>query len=93
LESGIGRLLIGNDKPVTYPIEPTDAWLPPTRYEREQLARDLALWTSRLQRDIFADQPDYSHFPDADRETRTREIEGVLRIQDLIIKHLQNGGM
>ena len=92
-ESGIGRLLIGSDKPVIYPIKPTDAWLPTVRYEREQVARELALWTSRLQREVFANQPDYSHFSEADREARTREIEGILKIQDLIIRHLQDGGM
>jgi hypothetical protein len=92
-ESGIGRLLIGNDPPVIYQAEPNDLWLPPARYPREKLRRDLDLWTSGLQRSVFADNPDFPHFPDADREKRMREIEGTLKIQDLIIKHLQDGGM
>lgn len=91
--SGIGRLLIGNDPPVIYPGKPTTAWVPPARYRREELSRDIALWTSGLQRSMFAEQPDYSHFSDADREARMREIEGVLKIQDLVIQHLQDGGM
>ena len=91
-ESGVGRLLIGNDFPKLYPSEPTDAWLPDGRYKREMLSRELALWTSGLQRSLFADQPDFSHFPDADREARTREIDGALKLQDLIIQHVRDGG-
>ena len=90
--SGIGRLLIGNDSPVPYPAEPAKEWLPTVRYNRDELRNELALWTSGLQRRVFSDQPDFSHFPDADREARTREIEGVLKLQDLIIKHVQEGG-
>jgi hypothetical protein len=92
-KSGIGRLLIGNDHPIDYPDEPTNEWRPTTRHKREVLSREIALWTSGLQRSVFADQPDFSHFPGADREARTKEIEGVLKLQDSIIQHLRDGGM
>ncbi|WP_263356164.1 hypothetical protein [Acidicapsa ligni] len=92
-ESGIGRLLIGNDAPTLYPTEKSDLWIPKMKYERYALASDIGLWSAELQRDLYRNQPDYSHFSDADREYRSREIEGILKIHDLIINHLRNGGL
>ena len=91
--SGIGRLLINNDAPAFYPTEESDLWKPKEKYERHTLAMDIGLWSALLQRDMYRDQPDYSHFPDADRESRSQEIEGILKVQDLIISHLLGGGM
>ena len=92
-ESGIGRLLIGNDAPVVYPVEPTEIWIPKVKYDRKALAMDIGLWVAEFQRNSYRNQPDYAHFPEADRERRTKDIEGILKIQELIITHLKNGGM
>jgi hypothetical protein len=92
-ESGIGHLLIGNEATAFYPVEQTDIWIPTVKYDRQALAMDIGLWVAEFQRDRYRNQPDYAHFPEADREKRTREIEGILKIQGFIIDHLRNGGM
>jgi hypothetical protein len=91
--SGIGRLLIGNEVPVPYPVEPSDIWIPKVKYERKALAMDIGLWTVEMQRDRYRDQPDYAHFPETDRKKRSSDIEGILKLQDLIVTHINDGGL
>lgn len=92
-ESGVGRLLIGNESPVEYPVEASNIWIPKVKYERKTLATDIGLWSVEVQRDRYRDQPDFAHFPEADRQKRSSDIEGILKVQDLIITHIKNGGL
>jgi hypothetical protein len=89
---GIGRVFIDNLNPIPYPQIPSDAWKPSSKYPRNVLAKELGLWIANLQRSLYLDMPDYSHFPDKDRKARASEIQGVVAIQDLIIKHITDGG-
>jgi len=91
-EKGIGRVFVDNLDPIPYPQIPSDAWKPPSKYPRNVLAKELGLWIANLQRSLYLDMPDYSHFPDKERKDREAEIQGVVAIQDLIIKHITNGG-
>ena len=63
------------------------------KYERKALAMDIGLWTVEMQRDRYRDQPDYSHFPEADRKKRASDVENILKVQDLIINHIKDGGL
>ena len=46
------------------------------------------MWTMALQRRLFLDGADYSHFPEEDRRSRAAEIAGIVKLHDLMTEHV-----
>lgn len=88
----IGCIFVGNTEPAVYPEAPSDLWKPRRCYSKCYLFRHLDVWVAQLQRHLFLDTPDFSHFPENDRNTRQAEIDGVITIQDRIIEYFVDGG-
>ena len=89
---GIGRIFVDNMDPIPYPENSADLWMPRTSYPKKLLMQQVGLWVATLQRELFLDIPDYSHFPKEDRKIRQAEIKGAIAIQDKIIEHVKKGG-
>lgn len=88
----IGHIFVDNMAPVRYPPVPSDLWKPRVKHPRAVLDQVIGLWVAKMQRSLYLDVPDFSHFPEKDREARESEIRGVVAIQDLVIKHITDGG-
>lgn len=86
-KSGIGKLLIGNKSAEAFPNGSSIIWQPLMKYPAHELMIALTMWTAGVQRRLFLDLPDYSHFPEEDRRSRDSEIAGIVKLHDMIVEH------
>lgn len=90
---GTSKVLFNHLAPIAYPEIPSFAWNPSFKYPHDILLAVLGACVVSMQKRVFLEgTPDFSHFPESDRKAREREIRGIIVLQDLVIKHIENGG-
>lgn len=84
---GVGKLFVGNEATSLYPTEKSPTWMPSTNTSFNDLSSELTTWIASMQEKLFLDLPDFSHFPDADRIAREKEIRGIVKLHRMMVEH------